>query len=153
MRGLGNIQNILLSDTKPTFGICSHLTADKLFPVNSRAFTGPPKMNLLLEVKTMPELVVKPRLILVAHTDDLGWNITSNQQQQMLVQDFNRIVGRPNTTPGQILYCTPNCISIDLMFKENFPSNTQVWKSMSHRNDCRQRRVIRVTYGCCNSNP
>ena len=94
---------------------------DKPFPINPRAITGPPKMSLLLEASRMPALIIKPKLILVTHIDDLGWNITSNQQQQMLIQDLNRMVSRPNITPGQILYCTTNCIPIDLMFKEHFP--------------------------------
>ena len=38
------------------------------------------------------------------------------------------------------------------MFKENFPTNTQVWYCLSHWNDCRQRGVIGVTYGCYNRN-
>ena len=52
--------------------INSHLTADKLFTVNPRAITDLPKMSLLLEAKSMPVLIIKPRLILVLHTDDLG---------------------------------------------------------------------------------
>ena len=53
--------------------------ADKLFPVNTRAITGPPKISLQLEARSTPALIIKPRLILVAHTDDLSWFITSNQ--------------------------------------------------------------------------
>ena len=41
--------------------ISSHLTADKLYPVNPRPITGPLKMSLLLEVKSMPSLIIKPR--------------------------------------------------------------------------------------------
>ena len=103
MRRLGIHKNIPVSGTKPTLGvgfISSHLTVDKLFPVKPRAITGPPKMSLLLEAKSTPALIIKPRLILLAHTDDLGWNKTSNQQQQMLIQNLNRIVSRPNVTPG-----------------------------------------------------
>ena len=100
--------------------------ADKLLEVSSRAITGPPKMSLLLEAESMPALIIKPRLILVTHTDDLGWNKTSNHQQQMLIQNLKRIVSRPNVTPGRILHCPTNCILINLMFKENFPTNTQV---------------------------
>ena len=74
----------------------------------------------------MPALIIKPRLILVTHTDDLGWNITSNQQGQMSVKILDRIVSKPNVTPGQILYCITDCIPVDLMFEENFPTNTQV---------------------------
>ena len=48
----------------------------------------------------------------------------------MLIQDLNRIVSRINITPGQIMYCTTNCSDliwhpIYLMFKENFPLDTQ----------------------------
>ena len=43
----------------------------------------------------------------------------------MIVQLLNRIVSRPNVTPGQILHCTTNCNPVGLMSKENFPSNTQ----------------------------
>ena len=63
-------------------------------------------MTLLLEAKSLPASIIKTLLILVTHMDDLGWYITSNQQRQMFVQNLNRIVSRPNVTPGQILYCT-----------------------------------------------
>ena len=122
--------------------IRSYLTANKLFTVNPRAITGPSKMSLPLEAKNMPALIIKPRLILVTHTDDLGWYITSNQQGQMFVQNLIRIVSKPNVTPGQILYCTTDSIPVDLMFQENVSINTQVWNRLSHRNDCRQRGVI-----------
>ena len=35
--------------------------------------TGPPNMSQLLDSKSIPSFIIKPRLILVAHTDDLGW--------------------------------------------------------------------------------
>ena len=79
---------------------------------------GPPKMSLQLEAKNLPALIIKPRLIIVAHTDDLGWNKSSKQWKQMLIPNLNRIVSTPNVMPGHILYCTTNCIPIDLMFKE-----------------------------------
>ena len=77
MRRLGIHQNIPVSGTQLTLGlrvgfIGSHLSVDKLFPVNPRAITGPPKMSFLLEAKSVPALIIKPKLILVAHTDDLG---------------------------------------------------------------------------------
>ena len=105
MRRLGIHKNIPVSGTKLTLGrrvgfISSHLTVNKLFPVNPRAITGPPKMSLLLEAKSMHAFIIKPKLILVAHMDDLGWKKTSNQQQQMLIQNLTRIVSRPNVTPG-----------------------------------------------------
>ena len=112
--------------------------------------TGPPKMSLLLEAKSMPALI-KPRFILVTHTDDLGWYKTFNQQGKMS-ENLNRIVRKPNVTPRQFPNCITDSISIDLMFQENFPTHTQVCNCLSHRNDCRQRRVIRVAYRCYNRN-
>ena len=140
MRGLGIHKNILVSGTKLKLGlrvgfISSHLTADKLFPVNPRAITGPPKMSPLLEAKSMPALIIKPRLTPVPRMNDLSSNKTSNQHQQIFIQNLNRIASRPNVTPGQIMHCTTNCIPINLMFKENFPTNSQVWNCLSHRND------------------
>ena len=53
-----------------------------------------------------------------------GWpwlvQITSNQQWQMLVLSLSRIVSRPNVTPGKILYCTTNCITIAWMSRKTF---------------------------------
>ena len=170
MRGLDIHKNSPVSVAKLMLGlrvdfISSHLTPDKLFPVNPRSITGPPwvkrwtsgpevpgargsswtrgsKRSLLLEAKIMPALIIKPRLILVTPADDLGWYITSNQHGQMFVQNLNSIVSKPNVTPGQILYCTTDYIPVDLMFQENFPTNTQDWNRLSHRNDCQQREVI-----------
>ena len=31
----------------------------------------------------------------------------------------------------QIPYCTTDCIPVDLMFQENFPTNTQVWNHIA----------------------
>ena len=45
----------------------------------------------------------------------------------MFVQYLDRIVSNPNVTPGQILHCTIDFIPVDLMFVENFSTNTQVW--------------------------
>ena len=75
----------------------------------------------------MPSLIIKPRFILVVHTDDLGWYIMSNQQVQMFIQTINMIVSKSNVMPGQIKHCTTDSIPIDLMFQENFPTNTQIW--------------------------
>ena len=106
MRGMNIHKKIPIFITKLTLGfrvgfIGSHLTADKLFPVNPRAITGSPKMSLLLGAKSMPALIIKPRIILVADTDDLGWYITFNQQRQMFVHNLNRIVSYPNDMPRQ----------------------------------------------------
>ena len=64
----------------------------------------------------MPALIIKPRLILVTQTDDLGWYITSNQQGKMFVKNLYRIVRKTNITPRQFPYCTTYSIPIDLMF-------------------------------------
>ena len=78
----------------------------------------------------MSALIIKPGLILVTHTDDLDSNITSNQQGHKFVQNLNRIVSKPNVTPGQFPYCTTDSIPIDLMFQENFPAHTLVWNCL-----------------------
>ena len=131
MRGLEVHENIDVSDTELMLGlrvffISSDLTANKLFPTNPRAITGPPKMRLLLEAKSMPALIIKPWFILVTHTDDLGWYITSNQQGKMFVQNLNRIVRKPNVTPRQFLYCTTNSILIDLVSGKPSYSHTSL---------------------------
>ena len=147
MRGWDIHKNSPVSATKLTLGlrvgfISSHLTVNKPFPVNPRVMTGPPKISFLLETKSMPALIIKPRLILDMHTDDRGWYVTSNQQGQMFVQNLNRIVSKPNVTSLQILYYITDSIPVGLMFQENFPTITQVWNPVKHRNDCRQRGVI-----------
>ena len=85
MRGLDGHEKVDVSDTKLMLGlrvrfISSYLTANKLFPINPRAVTGPSKISLLLEVESTSALIIEPRLILVTHTDDLGGYITSNQR-------------------------------------------------------------------------
>ena len=123
-------KNIPVSVTKLTLGhrvgfISTYLTTDKLFQVNPSMITGPPKMSLLHEAKSMPALIIISRLILVTHSYDLGWYITSNQQRQIFVQNLNRIVRKPNVTPRQFPYCTTVSIPIDLMFQKKFPTHTQ----------------------------
>ena len=118
IRGLYIHMNSPVSITELILGlwvgfISSHLTVNKLYPVNPRAITGPLKMSLLLEAKSIPALIIKLRLILVMHTDDLGWNTTSNQQGQMIVQNFNSIISKQNAMTGQNLYCTADCIPVD----------------------------------------
>ena len=140
MRGLNVHKNIPVSITKLTLClrvgfIRSHLTVDKLFPVNPRAIMGPPKMSLLHEATSMPALIIKPRFIFVIHMNDLGWYITSNQEGKMFVHNLNMIVRKPNVTPWQFPYCTTDSISIDLMFQENFPTHTHVLNCLSHQND------------------
>ena len=138
MRGLDVHENIDVSDTKLMLGlricfISSDLTANKLFPINPRVVTGLPKISLLLEVERTSALIIEPRLILVTYTDDLGGYITSNQQGKMLVQNLHRIVRRPNVMPGEIPHCTTDCIPVNLVFQENFPTNTQVRNSLCCR--------------------
>ena len=147
MMGLDVHENIDVSDTRQMLGhrvcfISSDLTANKLFPINLRAITGPPKMSLLLEVESASALIIEPSLILVTHTNDLGGYITSNQQGKMLIQNLHRIVRRPNVTPGQIPHCTTDYISINLVFQGNFPANTQVRNSLCRRTVRRERGVI-----------
>ena len=75
MRGLDVYQNLDVSDTKLMLcpRVCfnsSDLTVNKLFPINPRAVTGPPKMSLLLEVESTSAFIIEPRLILVTYKDD-----------------------------------------------------------------------------------
>ena len=56
-------------------------------------------MGFQLKVKSALALITKTMCILIAHTDDLGRYITSNQQGQELIQNLNRIVSGPNVTP------------------------------------------------------
>ena len=67
-------------------------------------------ISLMLEAKSMSALIINPRFINDAHTDDLGCDKTSNRQQQMLIEDLNRIASKSNVKPRQILYCTTNSI-------------------------------------------
>ena len=82
-----------------------------------------------------------PWLLLVHNVQPAGTDARSK---------LNRIVSRPNVMPWQLRYCTTNCITINFMFRENFPTSTQVCNSLSHRNDGRQKGVVSVTYGCYN---
>ena len=141
MRGLHVHKNIPVSVTKLILSlwigfISSHLIVDKLFPVNPRAITGLPKISLLLEAKSMPAFIIKPRLILVSYTDDLCWYITSNQQGKMFVQTSTGL-SEDQVTPRQFPNCTTDSSPIDLMFQENFITHTQVWNFLKNRNDCR----------------
>ena len=129
MRGLNVHKNIPVSITtkltlRRRIGFISfHLIANKLFPINPRAITGPPKMSILLEAKSMPALIIKPRFILVTHTDDFGCYITSNQQGRMFVPDLNTIVRKPNITPRQFQYCTTDSIPINILSVVHVCSN------------------------------
>ena len=65
MSGLSIHKNIPISDTKLTLALLagfigSHLIADKLFLVNPRTITGPPKITLLLKIRSTLALIIKP---------------------------------------------------------------------------------------------
>ena len=83
MGTLGVHQNIPASDTKLTHSLGIHsignpLVMDKLIPVILRAITSPPEMGSLLDVECKPAVIIKPRLILVTHTDHLSRNKALN---------------------------------------------------------------------------
>ena len=83
MGTLGVHQNIPASVTKLThslgiYSIGPPLVMDKLIPVISRAITSLREMGLLLDVECKPAVIIKPRFILVTHTDHLSWNKTFN---------------------------------------------------------------------------
>ena len=68
MRGLDVHENIDVSDTKLMLGlrvcfICSDLTVNKLFPINPRVVTGPPKRSLLLEVESTSSFPDSTKLV------------------------------------------------------------------------------------------
>ena len=66
---------------------------------------------LLLEAKSMLALIMKPRLVLVTHVDDLDCYITSNQQGQILIQNLDWIFSKLNVTPGR------SCIAPQTVFQ------------------------------------
>ena len=109
-----------------TRSMATFRTPEILYKIHRNCYTyqGDPDNSFpyLLGAKSMPALIIKPRFILVTHTDDLGWYITN----------LNMIVRKKNVTPRQFLYCTTDSIPIDLMFQENFPTHTQVWNCLIH---------------------
>ena len=125
MRGLDFHKNSPVSVTKLTLCLragffSSHLTVNKLFPVNPRAITGPPKMSLLLEAKNMPALISKPRLILVTHMDDLGWNTTSNQQGQMFVKTSTLFLASKTSHHGRFCIAPQTVFQFTLSLRKTF---------------------------------
>ena len=78
---------------------------DKLIAVNPRAITTSPMMSLLFEVERTPAVSIKPRLVLVAHTDHLIRKKRFNDQRQMHIQSLSWIVSTPDTLPRQLTYC------------------------------------------------
>ena len=95
IRGLNIHKNIPVSVvTKLTLGlregfISSHLTADKLFLVNTRAIKGPPKIGLLLEAMSMPALssnkglsLLRTRMTFLEHNvQPAGTDVRSKPQR------------------------------------------------------------------------
>ena len=70
-------QNIPASDTKLTrslgiYSIGPPVVMEKHIPVNSREITSPPEMGPLLDVECKPAVIIKPRFIIVTHTDHLS---------------------------------------------------------------------------------
>ena len=68
VRRLDIHKNGPVSVTKLTLGlrvgfISYYLTENKLFTINPRVITGPPKLSLLLGAKSMPALIINPRLM------------------------------------------------------------------------------------------
>ena len=107
-------QNIPASDIKLThslgiYSIGLPLVMEKLIPVISRTITSPPEMGPLLDVECKPAVIIKPRFILVPHTDHLSRNKTFNQQRQMHIQPLNWIISTPDTLPRQHTYCITDC--------------------------------------------
>ena len=75
------------------------LSQYKLFPINwIKSDDIPPNISLLLEVARTPAVIINPRIVLVAYTDDLSSHITSNQQAEVLGQKFDRIYLRQDTS-------------------------------------------------------
>ena len=97
----------------------------------TRTITSPPKMSLLLEVKSTTALIIKPRLNLFMQMDDLGWYIMSNLWGQMLIQNLNRIVRRPNVIPGQILDCRIQFSRADPQNANSLRDMAKIWSSRS----------------------
>ena len=152
MRRLGIHKNIPVSGTKLTLGlrvgfISSHLTADKLFSVNPRAITGPPKTSLVLEAKNMPALIIKPRFILGL----LQW--TQQQEDPITHECINRKIpshmsaatGRSHHTRMQQQEdpITHKCIN------RKIPSHTNASTGSSHHTLMQQQEVP-ITLECSN---
>ena len=78
--------------------ISSDLTANKLFPINPRGITGPPKMSLLLEVESLSAYIIEPWLILgiLVMTYKLPIYIDSIFKQKLLFK--NSLSVRNNAT-------------------------------------------------------
>ena len=131
MRRLGSHKNIPVSGTKLTLGlqvgfICSRLTADKLFPVNPRVTTGPPKMSPLLEAKSLPALIFKPKLIIVPRIIGAWMTLIGTKRPTSSNKClFKTSTGETKcyTMAAPTLYHKLYSISINFMFKENFPTN------------------------------
>ena len=91
MRGLGIHKNIPVSDTKLTLGlrvgvISTRLTEDKFFSINprqqSRASTEDESPAW---TKITTELIIKPRLILIVHTDDIDDILIVHKDDKLII--------------------------------------------------------------------
>ena len=132
--------------------ISYHLTADKLFPVNPRAITGPPKMSLLLDAKSMPALIINPTLLHVTHTDDLGWYIvqpggTDVRAIPELYCQQAKCYARADPVLHHRLY-----IPVYLMFQENFQEGQMGGSIYPHYGGYIDHSVCCVRWIFCNLN-
>ena len=75
----------------------------------------------------MLALIIKPRLILVSHTDDLGWYITSHQQgkdvRQELLHSINNDLLKNKIRNNEKLNKKIVYIKNDIKFNETYIYN------------------------------
>ena len=145
METRGVDQNISASDTKLTTSLSIDyinplLVMDKLILGNSRTNTSPPKISLLLEVECTPAAeIIKPRLILAMNKSYLCWNKTFYKQRQMLIHYLNRIVsGVQMLRQGRSRIVPQTAVQLHWCLRKYLHENTQVRKSLCHRNGCRE---------------
>ena len=69
------------------------------------------------------------------------------------IQNLSRIVAMPNVMPGQNLHFTTKLCSNYLGVLENLSYKSICLEQLVPSNNCQQRWVIQVTYGCYNCNP
>ena len=118
-RGLNVHKNIPVSVTKLMLSlrvgfISSHLTADKLFPVNPKAITGPLKMSLLLEGRGQKHACIDHQTEvypcytpwLVHNVQQAGKDVHSKTQQDCQ---------KAKCYASQFPYCTTDSIPIDFI--------------------------------------
>ena len=90
-------------------------------------------MSLLLEVERTPAVTIKPRLILVTHTDNLSRKKRSTSSK-MHIQSLKWIASTPDTSPRELTNCITDCSPINSVFQKHPPTDTQVRNSLCHRN-------------------